>query len=57
MYSALEGGRAVAVKIVDLELPGELEEAEREVHILCSLRHAHVARILRVFTHGKLTVQ
>ncbi|XP_022664003.1 STE20-related kinase adapter protein alpha-like isoform X2 [Varroa jacobsoni] len=51
VYSALENGRAVALKIVDLELPWELEEAEKEVRILCSLKHAHVARILRVFVH------
>lgn len=56
MYSALENGRAVALKIVDLELPWELEEAEKEVRILCSLKHAHVARILRVFVHGKLQI-
>ncbi|OQR78861.1 STE20-related kinase adapter protein alpha-like [Tropilaelaps mercedesae] len=56
VYSALEGGRAVALKVVDLEPAGELEEAEREVRVLCSLRHAHVARIIRVFTHGRYLI-
>ena len=53
MYSAIDGGRVVAVKIVDLDSPyDELAEAEREILILCSLRHAHVVRLMRSFVHG-----